>query len=166
MVPEIKTWEVEEAIRTTSPDKAPGEDKIPSRILYEAIQELKEPLTRLFNHCLITGYCPAYFRRLITVALRKLKKGDFKDPKMYRPIALLNIVGKVMDKVLAKQMLFMVDAYGLLPRTYTGGRAAAGCKHAVHLLLEKIHAAWQIEEEDVVSLLMLNISGAFNNISH
>ena len=85
---------------------------------------------------------------------------------MYRPIALLNTVGKVMDKVLAKRMLFMADAYGLLPRTHTGGRAAAGCEHAVHLLLEKIHAAWQTGEEDVVSLLMLDVSGAFDNVSH
>ena len=61
---------------------------------------------------------------------------------MYRLIALLNIVGKVMDKVLAKRMLFMADAYGLLLRTYTGRREAAGCEHAVHLLLEKIYAAW------------------------
>jgi len=110
-------------------------------MLYEAIQELKEPLTRLFNYCLITGYCPVHFRRSITVVLRKLKKGDFKDPKMYRPIALLNIVGKVIDKVLVKRMLFIVDAYGLLLRTYMGGRAAASCKYAVHLLLEKIYAA-------------------------
>jgi hypothetical protein len=63
-------------------------------------------------------------------------------------------------------MLFMADAYGLLPCTHTGGRAAAGCKHVVYLLLEKIHAAWQTGEEDVVSLLMLNVSGAFDNISH
>jgi len=85
---------------------------------------------------------------------------------MYRPIALLNTVGKVMDKVLTKQMLFMVDTHGLLPHTHMGGRAAAGCEHAVHLLLEKIHAAWQTEEEDVVSLLMFDISGAFDNVSH
>ena len=59
---------------------------------------------------------------------------------MYRPIALLNTVGKIMDKVLAKRMLFMADAYGLLPRTHIGRRAATGYKYAVHLLLEKIHA--------------------------
>jgi hypothetical protein len=58
---------------------------------------------------------------------------------MYRLIALLNIVGKVMDKVLAKRMLFIADAYSLLLRTHTGGRVAAGYKYAVHLLLEKIH---------------------------
>ena len=59
---------------------------------------------------------------------------------MYRLIALLNIVGKVIDKVLIKWMLFMADAYGLLLRTHTGGRVVAGCEYAIHLLLEKIHA--------------------------
>jgi hypothetical protein len=46
-----------------------------------------------------------------------------------------------MDKVLAKRMLFMADAYGLLLRTYTGKRAATGCEYAVHLLLEKIYTS-------------------------
>jgi len=46
-----------------------------------------------------------------------------------------------MDKVLIKRMLFIADAYGLLPRTYVGGRAVAGCKYAVYLLLEKIYTA-------------------------
>ena len=48
---------------------------------------------------------------------------------MYRLIALLNIVGKVIDKVLAKRLLFIADAYSLLPRTHTGRRAATGYKH-------------------------------------
>ena len=59
---------------------------------------------------------------------------------MYRLIALLNIVGKIMDKVLVKRMLFIADAYGLLLRTYIGRRAATGYKYVVHLLLEKIYA--------------------------
>ena len=58
---------------------------------------------------------------------------------MYRLIALLNIVGKVIDKVLVKRMLFIADAYSLLLRTYTGGRAVVGYKYAVYLLLEKIY---------------------------
>ena len=61
-------------------------------------------------------------------------------------------------------MLFIANAYGLLLRTHIGGKAAAGYKHAVHLLLENIHAAWQTGKEDVVSLLILDVSGVFNNI--
>jgi len=60
---------------------------------------------------------------------------------MYRLIALLNIVGKVIDKVLIKWILFIADAYSLLPRTYIGGRVAASYKYAIYLLLEKIYAA-------------------------
>jgi len=85
---------------------------------------------------------------------------------MYRLIALLNIIGKVMDKVLIKRILFIADAYGLLLRTYIGGRVAAGYKHAIYLLLKKIYATWQTGDEDVVSLLILNVSGAFNNVLH
>ena len=83
---------------------------------------------------------------------------------MYRLIALLNIVGKVIDKVLIKWMLFIADAYGLLLYTYIGGKAAAGYKYTVYLLLKKIYAIWQTGEEDVVSLLMLNVSRVFNNV--
>jgi hypothetical protein len=59
---------------------------------------------------------------------------------MYRLITLLNIVGKVIDKVLVKRLLFIADAYGLLLYTYIGRRAVTGCKYTVHLLLEKIYA--------------------------
>ena len=59
---------------------------------------------------------------------------------MYRPIALLNIVGKVIDKVLVKRLLFMADAYSLLLRTYIGGRVVTSCEYVVYLLLEKIYA--------------------------
>ena len=45
-----------------------------------------------------------------------------------------------MDKVLVKRLLYIADAYNLLPRTYTGRRVAAGCEYIVHLLLEKIYA--------------------------
>ena len=45
-----------------------------------------------------------------------------------------------MDKVLAKQLLYIADAHNLLLRTHTGRRAAASCEYIVHLLLEKIHA--------------------------
>ena len=84
---------------------------------------------------------PYTLLKINSYSFKKTKERGFKDPKIYRPIALLNIVGKVMDKVLIKWILFIADAYGLLPHTYIGGRAAAGCEYTVYLLLKKIHAA-------------------------
>ncbi|OCL00716.1 uncharacterized protein K441DRAFT_533029, partial [Cenococcum geophilum 1.58] len=100
-------------------------------------------------------YYLAHFRRSIIVALQKLKKGDFRDPKMYRLIALLNIVGKVINKVLVKQILFIADAYSLLLRTHIGRRVAAGYKYAVYLLLEKIYTLYGQYLPYLMSLLVL-----------
>jgi hypothetical protein len=37
-------------------------------------------------------------------------------------------------------------------------------EHAIHMLVEKIHNAWKHKE--VTSLLLLDVSGAFDNVSH
>ncbi|KAJ5472153.1 hypothetical protein N7539_008722 [Penicillium diatomitis] len=58
-------------------------------------------LHTLFNACLQHGYCPTHFKDTITVVLRKPGKNDYTQPKAYRPIALLNTLGKVMETIIA-----------------------------------------------------------------
>lgn len=58
----------------------------------------------------------------------------------------------------------LAEQYHLLPRTHTGGRKATSCDHAIHLLTDEIHTAWR--QGKVATLLMLDVSGAFDNVSH
>src|SRR5579871_4984467 len=60
--PMIKTHETKKAIKESSPDKAPGPDQIPNRVLQMAESQLTEPLTNLFNNCLENGYYPQPLR--------------------------------------------------------------------------------------------------------
>lgn len=155
---------VRTAIQTAPPDKAPGEDQIPNRIL-KAAQELLVPvLTTVFNSSLNMQYCPKAFKKSITVALRKPGKSDYTEPKSYRPVALMNTLGKIMDTVLARRIQHITETCELLPHTHMGGRKNLSCEHAIHLLMEKVHKAWR--RKKVASLLMLDVSGAFDNVSH
>jgi retron-type reverse transcriptase len=54
----------------------------------------------------------------------------------------------------------------LLPKTHIGGRKARSTDHAIHIILEKIYETWNMPEETVASLLLLDVSGAFDNVSH
>ena len=47
--------------------------------------------------------------------LRKPDKPDYTDPKAYRPISLLNTLGKALEIVMAKMMRFLAESYALLP---------------------------------------------------
>ena len=127
--------EVERAVRTASPNKAPGNDSITNSILQQALDILLPSLHRLFNACLQLGYCPKHFKETVTVVLRKQGKDNYTQPKSYRPIALLNTLGKALEAVIANRLAYLADVYYLLPSRHIGGRRLASTEHAVHFLL-------------------------------
>ena len=56
--PEITFQEVEKAVRRAAPNKSPGTDDIPNRILHQILDIILPSLHKLFNACLKQGYCP------------------------------------------------------------------------------------------------------------
>ena len=161
--PDITMVEVEKAIRTASPNKAPGLDGITNGILHQTLDVLLPSLHMLFNACLQQGYCPKHFKDTVTVALRKPGKDDYTQPKAYRPIALLNTLGKALEAIIANRLAYLADVHQLLPSRHTGGRKLASTEHALHFLLQRIYQAWS--EGKVASLLLLDVSGAYDNVS-
>ncbi len=87
-------------------------------------------------------------------------------PKAYCPIALLNTIGKLMDSIIARRISYITEAHQLLPSTHIGGRKGRSVDHALHTIIEKIYEAWNSPEPQVASLLLLDVSGAFDNVSH
>jgi len=118
----IVEHEVREALRMAPPDKAPGEDGMSNRILKAAAKELIPIYMVLFNKSIQLKYCPTRFKKSITVALRKPGKDDYSQPKSYRPVALMNTIGKVLDTILARRVQYYAERYHMLPSIYTGGR--------------------------------------------
>jgi hypothetical protein len=51
------------------------------------------------------------------VVLRKLQKPTYDVAKAYRPIALLNTLGKVLEKIVARRVSALAEEHDLLPNT-------------------------------------------------
>jgi len=49
-------------------------------------------------------YCPKAFKKSITVSLQKPGKSDYTEPKLYKPVALINTLGKIIDTILARRI--------------------------------------------------------------
>ena len=58
----------------------------------------------------------------------------------------------------------MATTQSLLPKTHFGGRRESYIETAIHNLLEKIYATWN--ENEIASLLMIDVSIAYPNTSH
>lgn len=147
-----------------APNKAPGTDGITNNVLQKVLDLILPTLHQLFNASWRMGYFPRHFRQLITVVLRKAGKEDYSQPKAYRPIALLNTVGKALEAVIGTRLMYLSEKFNLLPINHIGGRKMASTEHAIHSLLTRIYHAW--DRKQVASLLLLDVSGAFDNVSH
>ena len=61
-------------------------------------------IIRLFQVYLDLGYYPRRFKEVNTIILKKLKKANYSEPKLYRPIALLDTVGKILEIIILKRL--------------------------------------------------------------
>lgn len=111
----------EVAIRP-QPDKAPGINKIPSRILTQVLEVLLPHFTHLFQSCVNSGYHSKEFRIANTIVLKKPRKEDYLLAESYRPIALLNMLGKALETIFARRLSGLAEANNLLPSQQVGAR--------------------------------------------
>jgi ribonuclease HI len=78
----------------------------------------------------------------------------------------MNTTGKIMDAVIARRLSYLAETYHVLPPTHMGGRKMRLTEHALHAVTYKIYEAWSQNTGQVASLLLLDVSGAFDNVLH
>ncbi|EDN05434.1 predicted protein, partial [Histoplasma mississippiense (nom. inval.)] len=116
--PPITEQEITRAIGSMAAKKAPGQEGIPAHILQLLLLYLTPHLLQIYNASLDLQYCPAHFRQSKTVVLPKPNKKDRSEVKSYRPIALLNTLGKALESILATRISQAVEEHQLLPHTH------------------------------------------------
>ena len=134
-----KILETGNSLRT---NKAPGSDQIPNKVINVIMPEMIGHLGQIFNDTLFIGYHPRHFRESVIIIIRKLGcNRDYTNPKNYRPISLLNTIGKIMEAIIAARIDHMAPTHEFLLTTYFGSRRRSYVKTAIHPLLEKIYSA-------------------------
>jgi hypothetical protein len=97
-----------------------------------------EVLTKLFNMCLDTRTHP--WKHTTIVILNKPNKPNYSIPKAYCPIALMECMGKVLERIVAKRVNNDIEEYGLLSMSQFSSRPAHCVVDAVVTLVHRIQA--------------------------
>ena len=67
------------------------------------------------------GHYPHPFHSSLVVTLCKPKKLDYSQPRAYHPIQLLEVLGKVVERIIANQLSYLAIKHNLIPSTLFGG---------------------------------------------
>jgi hypothetical protein len=99
----------------------------------------------------------------MTIIIPKPNKPDYSNPKAYWPIALLNYLRKILEKLMAMQITTIVEAYYLLYPDQIGGCPQRSAIDATLVLAHDVEMGKSMKL--ITSTLFLDIHGAFNNVS-
>jgi hypothetical protein len=127
-----------EVIKGIKVGKAPVPNSIPKRVLRHLSKRAITFLTKVFNAVLRNQYFPPVWKHAHVLPI--LKPGnDPTQPSSYRPVSLLDTVGKLFEEILLTRGLREVKERGLLRDEQFGFRP----KHSTTLRLARFSGGQQ-----------------------
>lgn len=143
--------------------KAPGYDLLTGEILKQLPKKAIVKLTHLFNAVIRLRHVPSAWKVAEVIMLPKPGKPP-NEAKSYRPISLLPIISKLMERLLLRRMTPIIESRNLIPDHQFGFR----CKHStvdqVHRITDIIEKA--LEDKQICSTLFLDVAAAFDKVWH
>lgn len=161
--PTINTNEVQQIIKSLRPFKAPGPDNIQNILLKNLPTSAVNYLTAIFNKCIEISYWPASFKIAKVVPILKSGKSP-ADPQNYRPISLLNAIGKILERIIYHRLIEIIEERNLLPEFQFGFRKGHSTTHQAMRIKQHIIKNKRIRKS--TGMILLDIEKAFDSIWH
>ena len=157
----VTTDDVKRILDSLQGNKAPGPDQVNNRVLSQISAEISPTLCNLYNSCIDAETFPSSWKEAHVTAV--FKKDDASLSTNYRPISLLNVLGKVFEKLLYKHIFnYLVETNFLSP--FQSGFLPGDS--TVNQLTYIYNAFWQaVDSGKEVQVIFFDISKAFDSLA-
>ena len=89
-------------MHSLNPNKAVGLDGVSSKFLRDGAEVLVEPVCHIINLSILTETVPRGFKQAKVIPL--FKKGSRLDPGNYRPVSILSVLSKILERAVDGQL--------------------------------------------------------------
>ena len=142
--------------------KSCGPFSIPITILKLLKHQISLSLVDIFNCSFSTSTVPDKFKIASVIPVHK--QGSKFILNNYRPISLLSIFSRILEKIVCKQLDSFIVKHNLLYENQYGFRSKHSTLHAVISITDKIQKA--IDQGYYSCGIFLDLSKAFDTVNH
>ena len=157
-----KVEDVFEILCTLDLSKTGGPDGISGRMLKYTACSIAPGLTKILNLSISTGTVPDEWKLSHVVPIPKSNKYD--EVSGYRPISLLSICSKTLEKRVAHLLTMCLKTYCPLSPNQWGVTAKKSTTTALLSVLHDWHQ--QLEEKKEVCAVFFDLRNAFDTVPH
>ena len=142
--------------------KPAGTDKIPAKYVKLGAPALSNILSVLINECYMLGRFPDSLK---IARLTPIHKGGPNDiPSNYRPISILSVLSKLIEKLTYNRLIKFLNRNSILSNNQFGFRSAHSTSHAITSIHEKILE--NVDNNKHTISIYLDLSKAFDSVNH
>ena len=137
-----------------------GLDFIDTKVIKLIKAEITPAITHIINLSIQQSKFPSQFKRAKVIPL--LKSGDLLNPKNYRPVALLPVWSKILERAVFLQIIEYFEANRLLHPSHHGFRA----NHNTTTALLEMYDTWveAMDRGEATGVCFLDMSAAFDMV--
>lgn len=166
-IPAVTENELLEACKKIGDRKAPGPDGVPNSAIKLAINSRPEIFVETFQKCLEEGKFPKIWKIQRLVLIPKGNK-PADDPSSYRPICLLDTMGKILERLVYNRLLPIVEEKRALSDRQFGFRKSRSTIDAIKMVIDTAADAiegerWRWGAKEYCAVTTLDVKNAFNS---
>ena len=145
-----------------NPDKAVGIDNLSGNFLKDGASILAKPISKICNLSIKYSLFPTDCQ--IAKLKPLFKKGSTTHPKNYRPISLLPLISKIIEKVFHDQTQEFLETNKILFKFQSGFRKGYFSDSCLSYLYNKIAVGF--ESGLHTGMILIDLQKAFDTINH
>ena len=154
--------DIEKVLRSTNFRKAAGIDDRSGRFLKDGSRVLSKPISELCNLSIKLGSFPDSCK--IAKLKPLFKKGSKTNPSNYRPISLLPLISKIIEKLIHEQTSSFLSNNELFYNYQSGFRKNHSTDSCLKFLYDKILKGF--DKGLVTGMILVELQKAFDTIDH
>lgn len=159
----VKVSEVSALIQQINVKKSCGHDLISSKTVKQLPPKAIRFLTIIINAIFRVGYFPRLWKIALIVLINKPGKPP-DQVTSYRPISLLPIFAKIIEKIIHSRLMPIIENKCIIPDFQFGFRARHGTTEQVNQVTSLIRRS--LEDGSYCSAVFLDVAQAFDKVWH
>ena len=144
------------------PNKGTGPSSIPLRLLKDAADLIITPLCHIINLSFSSGIFPDSLKVAKVVPIHK--GGSTEEVNNFRPISLLSIFDKIIEKLMHKRLYEFFEEHNILYKFQFGFRKKMSTGHSLIEITEEIKES--IDNGKYGCGIFIDLKKAFDTVNH
>ena len=153
---------IRKQLHSLNPKKAVGLDDLSSLFLRDGADMIIEPIQHIVNLSIITEVVPSGFKQARVLPL--YKKGSKVDAGNYRPVSVLSVLSKLLERAVHVQLTECLAKRDLLYKNQSGFRSSYSTDTCLVGLSDYIKG--EMGKGNLVGMVLIDLQKAFDTVDH